>query len=133
MKYLKCFESYDKLPNSEFYHQISQSEFEFEETKSYAEWSDSELNIISKLVGKPDDKSEEENLHKGHQSFQSIKAFTFNSKHIKFITKLKDEWFMVMVDSGIKGTRRANRMDYYKCDQFDGLVKLIEDISKVQE
>ena len=47
---------------------------------------------------------------------------TCKNGYYLFITKLKDEWFIVM-DNWSKD-------NYYKCDQFEGLIKYLTDRKK---
>jgi hypothetical protein len=51
------------------------------------------------------------------------------------IYKIKDDWFLVEVRFNtrydFKGNLQCDAIYYYKCDQIDGLVHLLEDLSGV--
>jgi hypothetical protein len=58
-----------------------------------------------------------------HQKNQSSLMVRFYGKQNRtlYIEKLEDEWFYVAVPEQLDDER------YYKCDQFDGLLKFLED------
>lgn len=64
------------------------------------------------------------NKLKKHDKFSSFKRYKNEYKENKgylrfsyfFINELRDEWFLCSVG-----------YDFYKCDQFDGLLKCLED------
>lgn len=47
------------------------------------------------------------------------------------IYKLPDEWFIVIVSGGFRSGAWNHKSKYYKCDQLDGLIKLLDIIKSI--
>jgi hypothetical protein len=59
--------------------------------------------------------------------FNIPKFYSYSSIEVKSIYKIEDEYFLCRLKS--KGTNSGTEkiIKYYKCDQFDGLKKLLKD------
>ena len=114
MKYLKIFESFNK--ESKFYWKISSSEFG--ENTEIFEFTDSEIKSIKSICDK---RSTEMDLSGGSINLDSATGFR-NLYNIKTrIDKEDDEYFAVAYNID-------RTPEYYKADQMEGLIKLLEDI-----
>lgn len=118
MKYLKRFESKDKL-----FTDISTLEWN-ELTKNLVEFDDKEFDEISNYL-----KIYECELNKREYEIRCniINKPKYPSEIL--IYKLNDEWYLVrLLDS--KPTLDQRRIEikyyYYKCDQWDGLMNLLD-------
>jgi len=112
MKYLKIFESFNQ---GKYYWKISSSEFS--ENTEIFEFTDSEIQAIKKIC----DKKFTEMYLTGSLNLRTNiggkNLFTIRTR----IDKEDDEFFAVAYDTD--GTT-----EYYKADQLEGLIKLLEDI-----
>jgi len=108
MKYLKIFESFNK--ESKFYWKISSSEFR--ENTEIFEFTDSEIKSIKSICDK---RSTEMDLSGGSINLDSDTGLGTR------IDKEDDEYFAVAYNI-------YRTPEYYKADQLEGLIKLLEDI-----
>ena len=53
-----------------------------------------------------------------------ISDIHLKSHQVVFVHKVKDDWYFVEDGRG----KSSDRYHYYKCDQWDGLIKCLEDI-----
>jgi hypothetical protein len=108
MKYLKLYESFEE----EHYVQIGFQEFNLEQS-----YNDNPWRVIGKL----------REILPSDVEYTSIdtlnNSISFTSKVGNFTIKFgDDEWFKV------RHTHKRPSSLYYKCDQLDGLVKLLKDL-----
>lgn len=120
MRYLKLFESFDKL-----YNQITEEDFNDNDIRT-------NLNFDSKLIQKIE-------LHLNDD--YSIKIGNQNNQHTKYldiihhdgnsvweIWQTSDDWFMV---STLYNMDRDDHIgpgqEYFECDTFEGLWQLLKD------
>ena len=129
MRYIKLFENH-----TEYYFSVSQDEFENIQIVNFS-YSDKLDSYIESLNGfrKNSDLTQfykpcfigeieiyKRGLHK-RNGFLSYKIETNN--HCCFILESLDEWIYVNIEEEIKPFNNY----FYKCDRFDGLVKLLKD------
>ena len=113
MKYLKLFE------NSKYFSEVRSQIFD---TSNVENFTDSELFSIKSLLGNGDYRFQD--VDRPSKKFRS-KLIIYLSrlgppKYV--IVKLTDEWFYVQVYSSFP----PSVYTYYKCDQFEGLIKCLE-------
>lgn len=126
MKYLKTYESL-KDPNDCLYYQ-SIDHYEWEKLMGTTG-----VRIgTNKVSFTAEERSElDELLFNNRINYEFDKKIMAGTRHLEirkgndiwFIEKVKDEWFLA-TNQKIKEIYSKN----YKCDQFDGLIKLIEDL-----
>jgi hypothetical protein len=139
MKYLKLFEEHNKYYTNiseEEYFKLVSGEYDpllnyngenFSEYANYlinnwVEFTENEIQQISQTL--PDHElkyTDFENIPKGEIEL-SKNEYGMPSASVIIITKLKDEWFIIMDD-------RSNLdAPYFKCDQMDGLIKYLKNV-----
>ncbi len=129
MKYLRKF---NESNSNEYYEQISDEEYEsFIINPTFHPFSDSDISIINKIFDKakktyPNIKYKV-NLSIDNRTKEIINQYIEinNTENIgitygKFFS-LKDEWYFgyIILDN--------RSVENYKCDQLDGLIKLLKD------
>ncbi len=126
MKYLKEY-------SHEFYYEITSYEFHnlingLEKDYNPINLSDSEFNSIKKSIKTIDSNI----IVKSIESKNGISGLFFKKMMIHlpsgysfFIDGLKDEWYLCTL---IKDGRT---FQYYKCDQLEGIVKLLKTIYEI--
>jgi hypothetical protein len=149
MKYLRIFEGF-----GDYYTEISEDDwYEWEEKVDEENWGNEgkpfidfplnqflmlrsrSVSKISKNPRRPDNNVESMWFLTNHSKYKF--GYSFNSGHtgIMMINNViiddcsyyvkvwycDDDWYMVEI------TTHDGDMEYYKCDQFDGLVKLLVD------
>ena len=127
MKYLKLFENHDKL--SDYYQQISHQEGFDITVNNKSNFSDGEIELLKRKFEIPG-----RILYP--VAFTIIQPYSIRvikeliSSEYTTITfniiKISDDYFIVDSCERIKGKSNPTTI-YYKCDQMDGLIKLIED------
>ena len=125
MKYVKLFESF-----SDFYEEISMSSF-LELYKERIIFSSSEIDIISKI-------SEINGMKfKRPIPMNSSDGLLMKSTSVRddscsitdiCIYKLPDEWFIVRLVIDRQYVNGPYIYPWYKCDQIEGLQKLLSDL-----
>ncbi len=113
MKYLKEY-------NHEFYTEIDMDEHYDLSTKRIP-LSKSEIQMIMDIK-EANDKLIHWDIFEG---IKGIITFFSNKKDID-IYSISDEFYMV-VFRNCKGTKPAGNISYYKCDQLEGIKKLLMD------
>jgi translation elongation factor EF-1alpha len=128
MRYLQQFESY-----GEFYHRISGVDdlIEFITKSDYQSFSSSEFNQIKNQVHQVQfmwETSIKDNNSKIIVTGASTNSIYKNRRRQKLyqISKLEDEWFYV-IGFDILDNSGWYRHRYYKCDQLQGVLRLISD------
>lgn len=108
MRYLRIYEDF----GDDYYEEISKNEYynAYDETTDF---TDDEISIISKFCKK----IEFGVIVDGYNSTQDRMALYYLTEVYISIYRLVDEWFIVRKDE-----------KYYKADQIDGLIRLLNDI-----
>jgi hypothetical protein len=113
MKWLKLFEGFE---TDDYYKEVSEDEYD-ELSTSHVKFTTYEKEAIKKYFHQVS-----RGLVEVEERYINPKEYfliSYNHKVRMAISKIDDEWFMVLLYE--KGR-------YYKCDQIEGLKKLIEDI-----
>jgi hypothetical protein len=125
MKYLKKFNE-----SNSFYSTVSYVEMEDLRSHNRELFNDDEVNsIISKLDNLFDEKyyKIEGNKRVGVEAIE-IRDKQYGPSDVKFyISKYEDEWYGIEY---YKAVALKYQITYYKCDQFEGLLKFLDDIKK---
>ncbi len=125
MKHLKKFNE-----SNSFYSTISYVEIEDLRSHNRELFSDDEVNsIVSKLDNFFNEKHYkiEGNKRIGVETIE-IGDKQYGPSDVKFyISKYEDEWYGIEY---YKAVGLAYQKTYYKCDQFEGLLKFLDDIKK---
>lgn len=138
MKYLKLFEnhsdSYEKIGYGEFLDMLPIGYHNTNSPDGYIKFTNDEFNKISK-VAKYTDKFKDKSIFVEQTDMDNklrivIHKTLFSKEAITKVQifQISDEWFLIDFDGyWIKGPWRS---EYYKCDQFDGLLNCISSILK---
>lgn len=117
MKYIKCFENHNK-----FYKEISEEEFDSIDILKFTSMEQKYIDRIFQL-----------NFIKEKETFLYFNTLlslrlVFGDKDKGYIGmniyQLEDEYFLVELPYE---KNCLHKIKYFKCDQFEGLLKLIED------
>ena len=100
---IKLFEEY----NNDYYHEISKEEYDLYMNSEV--FTDEEINSLKKLIF----------------GIKLISGSLIKFKKSFYIDKLPDEWYI------LNDYNHNNNPIYYKCDQFEGLLKCIKDKAKL--
>jgi hypothetical protein len=135
MKYIKLFESFDIIPERDFYLNFISNGFEktsngMLNNDEVENLTNSDLLKIKSLLG---DKykytlasiSEASNMK---NSRLDVYEDTYTAGETFFIVKLRDDWFMVYFKKEI--SYKNTHTSYYKCDQIDGLLNCLSSIKE---
>ncbi len=123
MKYIKEY-------NHEFYYEVSRSEFiDFERSliseKDYRK-IESFIEQINPLISNtPNIPSKIDLFDKYPDGKYDMIDFEDDDEVIINVQTTKDEWFLCII--GDINSVKNGSMRYYKCDQLEGLFKLIKD------
>ena len=132
MRYMKIFEEFGTNPFSEGYSEIGEEEFDILIGTEIGVESDDKWGVLTKEEIKKILKyfpfKCEHHLEKweGNQK-EYLCIFEDNNLYIT-IYKLNDEWWVVDENQDIFDADTTQMIDnhtYYKCDQFDALVSLL--------
>ena len=107
--------SFSESINNSFYYRISSDE-----------WN--EITEDEKILLTTDQIESISEILQLRSSSLKTKIFT-NDNCIFSISALPDEWFIVAVAYSKSRTKLRTSTVYYKCDQFDGLIKCLNDIN----
>ena len=104
---IKLFEEYNDM--DEYYQRIDKTEWDkYLYNNMFIRFSDDEIKVLKNLFS----------VEIGPY-FMCIKLFVHGS--IIYMYKIPDEWYLVLFDKDYYHL-------YYKCDQMEGLIKLLKDI-----
>ena len=118
MKHIKLYEGFE---TNEYYTKIDTYNDLLSDT---IDITDKDISIITK-----DLKYEYIHTYQTNGSVHAHKVLViFPESGSLTINKLDDEWFIVMITS-IKNARCSVDFTKYKCDQIEGLLKLLKDIN----
>ncbi len=123
MKYLKKFEDNE----NQFFTEITKGEFH--NSKEFA--CDIKDEFIEKITSLAKDKKISREIEIGeYTSFYFIHINYPGNNTVFFVDiyESKDEWFFVNIES-LQSTIDV----YYKCDQFEGLLKLLSDYGVIKK
>ena len=133
MKYLKLFENYN------FYSKISEEDYYDNHIETSVN-DDQDLYVTGHKIDKEYIKILNKLIFKGNVFIDQVFYIEKNIGYYRircFITQDSDEWFWVKITKTHNGSTPMNSMilfdetfnkfDYYKCDQFDGLIKCLKD------
>ena len=121
MKYIRKFNE-----SSNFYSSINPAEMDYLDMQKRELFSDNEVRYFNKLDNIfvelhyliEDDKKV------GVKTIQ-LNDLQFGPPNIEvFISKYDDEWYRVEY---YKSVSLRYKIEYYKCDQFDGVIKFLKD------
>jgi hypothetical protein len=121
MIHLKYFES-DEY--NSYYKEINFDEYDdkacsYDNKNKLVDITQVELSMIKETIRKSKDIFKYPNPnHLADKSKSYLVVMDSKSSYVFIITKLKDEWFYIKDFTNIK---------YYCCDQFDGLIKFLDD------
>lgn len=121
------------MSNNHYWEFISENEYEeFIDDMKNEEFTSEELDIISEKFGSDFSTkivSVDRPLYK--KGSLNIDIISSNDPYFMWITKYPDEWYAIWITGEYCGLIPDNdeECQYVKCDQFDGLVKLIKEIS----
>ncbi len=110
MKYLKEY-------NHEFYYEIPENEFRLLGQNKICKLSEEDIDLLSKHFGE---------LRMPELSQLYWRLIRIQNDEVS-IAILKDEWYLVKVTPLSYPGSVLNRK-YFKCDQLEGLLKLINDL-----
>jgi hypothetical protein len=117
----------DKVNESkeEYYTKITYRDYYTTDSGPWVKLSDKELSILSKYGSK--------SSTSGYLVYRfkcDVEFIHSVGEAIIGVSKVDDEWFYVHFES-----TENNYVEYYKCDQFDGVIKLLSDklIKEVRE
>jgi hypothetical protein len=91
------------------YHEHDPESWSGKRSTTIVQLTQNEVNFIGKLS-------------KSHGRGRWLCEFNFEGNKSVFVSKDSDDWFWVRVWKGL------NPSYYYKCDQIEGVAKLIEDV-----
>ena len=118
MKFIKKF---NESINDEYYYSTDYEDFN--KNTRVEEFSELDIDILTKLCKKNKIKL---NLYDNTDKVISIVLYFSSHTNLNenkmIIYKEEDEWFIVSY-------KKSSSITYYKADQMDGLLKLIEDMS----
>ena len=157
MKHIRLFEGFNESEDKNLYSELSNDECEEfcerVEAESISRWEFDKLNKIIKKSGPVgslfkynilyDSYSHGGSLSKDGVVSEGITIFNIeiqgrplNNYRIYydnfFINKYEDGWYIVQRRSK-SSTASGKRIENYKCDQLDGLVKLLSDLGMVHK
>lgn len=96
----------------EYYKKVSTNDwYKFALKNATADISDSQKNIISNMI-------------LAGELFTALSGNKFLKSKDVNVFRYVDEWYLVTIYNGTNGIFTKS---YYLCDQFDGLLKCIED------
>jgi len=125
MKYLKLFEGY----LDEYYQKITFRDFEvyqWGEDNSVNNRVDFDREIMTNIGSLLNKGFKFGGLYIGGDMFGRVSGMTINgNRESILIIQLEDEWFLVNADNNI--TDNDESYNYYRCDQVEGLKKLLKD------
>lgn len=136
MIYLKLYESFNR---EDFYQGIGRDEYH-RKAKDRGNLSNGECEDLEKITDKEyyffENKLVDKNylslsfgntcIEVGFGQKRRIPLLGIISDKVYFFNKVKDEWWYVC-EQTYSYYMGKNRFDYYKCDQWEGLMKFIED------
>jgi len=128
MRYIKLYESI----GGSYYQEISSNEYSIRASGNTDFTEEEEKKLIKKNWEKLSDSEIQkimEHFPKKCKSTQEVKGrliISYNNDEILLIIKLKDEWFLLYDMRWCDMTGGESEV-YYKCDQLDGLKKLLTD------
>lgn len=114
-----------------YYWEISSEEFaKFHYPFSFIPFNTDELDILSKLDSNTDftfNLNKEMNGDILEPTFESGTKYDNTFDYILY--KLNDEWYLVkeLYSEDEQGIFMIKQIDFYRCDQIDGLIKLLKD------
>ena len=133
--YIKLFEGFNK---DDYYKNISHDEYvtlitpkrygynnrdNYVNKEIFNRMEVDYLNNIGVLCWEMIDGSDINNIdNKSVDNNKYYKCYILKNGHNIYITKLRDDYFLVRISH-----RHGYRNSYYRCDQFDGLVELLKD------
>jgi len=131
MLYLKLYEAFNR---EDFYQEIGIDEYDEKTSKDRRNLLTREYESLEKITDKEYYFFEDNIVDKNYLSllfnntcievgFGDHISSGFSDK-VYFFNKVKDEWWYVCEQ---KYQSVGSRFDYYKCDQWEGLMKFLED------
>jgi len=125
MKWIKLFEGY----LDEYYQEITFRDFEvyqWGEDNSLNNRVDFDREIMTNIGSLLNKGFKFGGLYIGGDMFGRVSGMTINgNRESILIIQLEDEWFLVNADNNI--TDNDESYNYYRCDQVEGLKKLLKD------
>jgi hypothetical protein len=106
----------EHIDDNEYYKSINYDTFNKEivecDENRYEDFTEEEISILNKLL-------------KFHHLDRYQVAYLNNTRKQEgiYITKKTDDWFYVSIPANI------DDLNYFKCDQFDGLLKFVDDLN----
>lgn len=131
MKYLKLFEAFNdeiisdntlnESVSNDYYHSISYDEFRDADSGGIEYFTNKELEEIKKCVNSKKLGFDVDSSRGGPwQVFIESKPYYSATNITNIVYKNSDEWFIVAMNTNLSP-------EYFKCDQLEGLLKLIEE------
>ena len=125
MKWIKLFEGY----LDEYYQKITFRDFEvyqWGEDNSLNNRVDFDREIMTNIGSLLNKGFKFGGLYIGGDMFGRVSGMTINgNRESILIIQLEDEWFLVNADNNT--TDNDESYNYYRCDQVEGLKKLLKD------
>jgi len=129
---------YNEMSNGHYWEFISEGEYEeIMDNMKNEEFTSEELGIISEKFRGEKVLSDfytrivnaDRPLYK--KGSLNINIISSSDPYFMWITKYPDEWYVIWITGEYCGLIPDNDEDcpYVKCDQFEGLVKLVKEIS----
>lgn len=126
MKYLKLFESFEKL-----YNNITEVEFTDNDTRTNLHFDDKLIEIIGdRLNSNYTIKVGNEKMLPNTTKYLDVTHYDRNSNWE--IWQTSDDWFMVYALYNMdRDDHVGPGEEYFECDTFEGLLQLLEDHSVI--
>lgn len=141
---IKKFNEYNGYSNDDYYKEIPEEQYNSQSTKmwdngeltnpdpiEYLEFTEREVSKINATINKREKNFVMQyNCDIEYQlpSYMGGTAFTDDRKYHKYrltIKKMRDNYYFVSIEKGLRNFGGDFR--YYKCDGFQGLIKLLKD------
>ena len=124
MKHIKLFEGFN---NDDYYQEIDYDDW-WDNREIRIEMSSRTIEVISGILMFWDiDVDDNKDMISAYNQNVSIKNYDYEIK----VYEVDDEYFYVQVTRSYPGSTPAGstfkQLSWYKCDQFDGLKKLLKD------
>lgn len=125
MRYLKLFESFEKL-----YNNITEVEFNDNDIRTNLNFDQKYINEIESRLN-PDYRVVIRNQNSPHTTHLDITHYDRNSNWE--IWQTSDDWFMVYALYNMdRDDHVGPGEEYFECDTFEGLLQLLEDYQVIQ-